>query len=234
MRLQTLLRYAIVLAFAGLLGGCTGAPTPKLTVTDNGVAGLPAEEILARATAAMTAAGSYRIHGVTATDAGPVTVDMQVSGTRNKGSVTVAGTTIEFVRSGTDVYIKAPAAVWAGLMPPERAELPAQLAGKYAKLDAADARFSDLTNLSDPTAMLTADGVVTKGDVRTVNGFPAIALIDSSDGSRLYVATVGPPRPVRIETGAADGVDFTGYGVPVAIATPPAGEVVDLTAIIGD
>ncbi|MFB7475244.1 hypothetical protein [Kitasatospora sp. NPDC056184] len=94
--------------------------------------------------------------------------------------------------------------------------------------------FCDLTTVPvvgapDPAGQALSGGGLSVGGTRTMS-----FLVTSPDDPPFlgYVATQGPPRPVRVETQAYDfQVDFGDYDKPVAVTAPPADQVVDLAAL---
>ncbi|MFJ9948211.1 hypothetical protein [Kitasatospora sp. NPDC091207] len=94
--------------------------------------------------------------------------------------------------------------------------------------------FCDLTKIpvvgtADPAEQALSGGGLSVGGTKTVS-----FLVTGPDNPPFlgYVATEGPPRPVRVETQAYDfQVDFSDYGLPVQVTAPPADQVVDLAAL---
>ncbi|WP_380282555.1 hypothetical protein [Kitasatospora purpeofusca] len=94
--------------------------------------------------------------------------------------------------------------------------------------------FCDLTTVpvvgtADPAEQALSGGGLSVGGTRSVS-----FLVMSPDNPPFmgYIATQGPPRPVRVETQAYDfQVDFSAYDMPVPVTAPPADQVVDLAAL---
>jgi hypothetical protein len=221
---------------AALVAGCntkSDEGTTPPAASDNGVAGLTADEILARATTALNSAQSFKAKGDMTSDGTKVSIDMQFSGKDFKGNMSGEGLQFEIIKVGTDVYLKAPDEVWQTLLPPGQEAALALLKGKYVKVDATNPQFGSLASSLDTAEILKPEGTVTKGEAKVVNGVPTIALVDSTAGT-IYIATQGEPYPIRIEGKAGEGgIDFSEFNTSAAVTAPPAGEVFDLKSITG-
>src|SRR6266550_8566105 len=86
-------------------GGVSSSPTP----TDNGVAALSAGQILSQARTALQSAPSVRVKGSVVNEGARLMVDLRLSDNGGRATITQAGQTIEVLRIGTTVYIKADA-----------------------------------------------------------------------------------------------------------------------------
>ncbi len=212
-----------VLAFTAGCGGSnstsSGGASPSPTPTDNGVAALSAGQILSQARTALQSAPSVRVKGSVVNEGARLMVDLRLSDNGGRATITQAGQTIEVLRIGTTVYIKADA----------------ELKGKYVKGSTSDAKLASIAKFTDMDefvgTVLTHKGTVQKGQKKVVRGTEAIALEEpGQDGGTLYVATRGQPYPLQIVSNTAsepDTIDFLDYGVPVPLTPPPAEQVVD-------
>jgi hypothetical protein len=231
-----------LVAAAALLAGCATANPPATPPTstgpvDNGVSALAPADIVTKMQTALAAAKSFHMTG-SATDNGQkVNFDLKFSGKDFVGTIDLGGAIkLDVIGIGTDVYIKAPNDFWASQLPAGQAQAVLTLIqGKYVKLDAKNANVAPLVDPFRPENMTKPEGDVTKGDTKTIDGKPAIGLVDSKGGGKLYVATTGDPVPLSIEGGSsADGtVSFTDYNVPVTVQAPAASDVFDLKALMG-
>src|SRR5262249_29717461 len=131
---------------------------------------------------------------------------------------------LEIIGVGSDIYLKAPDDFWSSQVPAAQAStLLALIKGKDVKVDGKNATFSELTDAFKPENILKPDGTLSKGDTKTIDGTPAIALVDSKTGSKLYIATTGDPVPLSLEDTAAGGggtLQFKEYNVPVMVTAP--------------
>ncbi len=223
---------------AALVAGCStksggeGTTTPP-AATDNGVANLTADEILARATTALASATSFKAKGDITSDGTKVSLDVQFSGKDFKGNMSGEGLQFEIIKVGNDVYLKAPDAVWQTLLPPGQEAALALLKGKYVKVDASNPQFASLAGSLDTSEILKPEGSLTKGEAKVVNGVPTIGLADGTAGT-FYIATQGEPYPIRFEGKAGEGgIDFSDFNASAAVTAPAAGEVFDLQSLMG-
>src|SRR5262245_16349204 len=226
-----------ILAAAALLAGCnkTNTPTPP-TPTDNGIAALSADEILARATAALAAAPAYTLKGEATEEGKKVSIDFQASGSNKKANVSLEGTTIEAIIIGPDLYVKFPEDALSSLIPPGQEAVLALMKGKYIKVSASDTRFKDAATLLDTSEFLKPEGTVTKGDRSVIDGIPVITLIDTKDGKpngSMAIATVGEPRPIQLADDTGTGVAKFTYPASLTISAPPSDQVFDLKSLLG-
>jgi hypothetical protein len=236
---------AAALAAVAVLAGCGGGSTagrgtgPSGTAaTSNGVADLPAKEILARAQQALGRASSVHIKGGGSSEGQQFAIDMRYGAEGAVGSMTTNGQTIELLRVGQTVYLKGTEAFWRSIGGNAVAEL---LKGRYLKVPATTPDFAELSSFTDlkknAQELLKPDGEVSKGGRRTVHGVQAIGLVDSKDGGTLYIALQGEPYPLQAVPGAkakndSGSLDFD-YGAPVKVTAPAADQVVDVSKLGG-
>jgi hypothetical protein len=228
-----------LVAAAALLAGCATANPPATPPTstgpaDNGVSALPPADIVTKMQAALASAKSFHMIG-SFTDSGQKTnFDLKFSGKDFSGTIDLGVFKLDVLGVGTDIYVKAPNDFWSSQLPAgQAATLLALIQGKYVKVDSKNASIAALIDPFRPENMTKPEGDVTKGDTRTIDGTPAIALVDSKGGGKLYVATTGDPVPLSIEDSTGTSIQFKEYNVPVMITAPAAGDVFDLKALMG-
>ncbi len=223
------------LAIAGL-AGCGGSSTGTATpsASSNGVADLPADQILAKATTAAKAQTSVHVAGKGSNNGQAFGLDMRLrAGGGGIGSVSIGTDKIQLVSTGTDVYIKADKAYWttsAG------AATAAVIGDRWVKAAASSAAFAPIAQLGDFTTSLEnylkPDSTITKGDQSTVDGQPAIALV--STNGKLWVATTGQPLPLKIDSGKqGDALSFSDWGKAVDVKVPTDSETLDIGKLSG-
>jgi hypothetical protein len=231
-----------LVAAAALLAGCATANPPATPPTstgpaDNGVSALAPADIVTKMQAALASAKSFHMIG-SATDSGQkVSFDLKFSGKDFAGTIDLGAFKLDVLGVGADIYVKAPNDFWSSQLPAgQAATLLAMIQGKYVKLDSKNASIAALVDPFRPENLTKPEGDVTKGDTKTIDGAPAIALVDSKGDGKLYVATTGDPVPLSIEGGSSSSggtVQFKEYNVPVTITAPAAGDVFDLKALMG-
>ena len=236
-------RWAVVtFAAAGaLLTGCqgktadTGSPAPAASSApaDNGVAALPADEILNRAKTALKAVESFRAKGSVVDDGQRLTLNLKVRGSTVGGWIAMGQAKVELLAIGGHQYIRPNEKFWATNTDSKKAHTIAKLmADKWVKLPDKSKDFSDLFSTANIDDLLKPDGSLTKGAAKDINGVPTIALIaDGPNGGTLYVATVGEAYPIRlVAPDDSDAqIDFSDFGAAFAdLTTPPEAQIIDL------
>lgn len=232
---------------AALVAGCanqgsdpaaTPTPTQTPTLVDNGVAALSEDEILDKAKEALKNAGAFQLKGTLEDQGEKITVDVKVKGQNAAAVIDLDSTRkAEFVKVGTDSYVRADYVLEDVLK--DNPPLLALTRGKYVKIPqdfqipagpgmALALVPQTFMKLTDPEELLKPQGSLTKGQTKTINGIPAIGLVDS-DKSILYVATAGEPLPLQIENPDGSVANFT-YETNVDVTAPPASAVVDASA----
>jgi hypothetical protein len=229
-----------LVAAAALLAGCatnnTTTPAATTPPAGNGVAALSADEILTKAKAALTAAKSYHVKGQATSGGSLFKADLAFAGKDFGGTVQIQNIPLEIISVSDGLYLKSTDAFWASILPPAQQALAAGFKDKYVKVNPAVPAFAALKDSFDGASMLTPDGTVSKGDTKTINGVPAIGLVDSKNKSVLYIATEGEPFPVRQEGGEGgptDVIDFTEFNATANVKAPAAANVIDLTSFTG-
>lgn len=234
----------VVVVGAALLGGCAGGREATSVASSapagNGVAELAPAVIVERAQAALKGAASYR-YKAAAVRGGVRTVDeFEVSGADLVGTSANGKTTVRFLRIGGQQYMKPDAAFW-GLTRGARAGAVIRMVGdRWVRVPAGDKTYGrmfptgNIKVLLDLVGMINGD-TATKGPAETIGGTPAISLLGHGVvGDRLYVATEGPPYPLRVDDPKNPGTGFTlsDFGVDFADLKPPAvADVLDLAAL---
>jgi hypothetical protein len=195
MRRVRLLRAALLVAAALLLGGCGGGGSGG-----NGVAEKSPDEIVTAALTAAKAADSVHVQGEAGGD-DPLEIDVRlVAGEGGEGRLVANGLSFEIVRIGDRAYFRGDGEFWRNFGGGAVVEL---LEGRWveAPADTGDlASFTPLTDIEQLFDGILGDhGELSKGDETEVDGTPAIAIEDTTEGGTLYVATEGEPYPLKIE-----------------------------------
>jgi hypothetical protein len=224
-----------LLALSGLaLAGCGSSGSNK--AKDNGIASKSPTEVIEAVKVALRTAGTFHLSGSGTSSGDLFTVDVRVDSKDNKakGTLGLNGDQLQLIVIGTAIYVNAPPSFYEG-----NGATKAQAAlvgGKWLKSSTSNADFAEFTEFTDIDKLLTPDAEVTKGETTTVNGQPALALIDGkgTEGEgTMYVRTTGDPLPVQIKGGGKESgsLNFDDYGTPVD-ATAPA-DAVDLAQLTG-
>jgi hypothetical protein len=214
-----------------------GTPTTAAAPAGNGIESLAADAILAKAIAAVKAAGSFRMKGSIDGGGEKLTLDFKVNGANLSGTLTMGGGTMKLLKIGKKVFIQGDADFWKSFGGDQGKAMATLLKGKWVKASADSnefAQFAGFAELADPETLLKPEGEVAKGDVKAVNGTRAVGLSDGSNGT-FYIAVEGEPYPVRLEAPNGSGaMDFSDFGTSFEeIKEPAADEIVDLAALTG-
>jgi hypothetical protein len=223
---------ALVLA-AVLLAGCGGH---KKAAKPNTEASKPAKRVLADARAAATSASSSHVSGNVRSNGAPITLDLSMArGKGAKGSMTTSGLKFDLIRVGDTVYIRGSDEFYKKFAGPNVAQL---LHGKWLKASATQGRLQALAPLTSIDALFTGisshHGKLVNDGKTTYKGQQVVAIRDTSDNSRLYVAAAGKPYPVAItggKRGRSGTIRFDDWNEPVSLSAP--GGAIDISKLGG-
>jgi hypothetical protein len=213
--------FALVLT-AALLAGCGES---KKEAKPNGEASKPAPQVLADAKAAATAASAAHVSGNIASSGTTVELDVSLSrGKGAKGSMSTNGLQFDLVRIGDTAYIRGSDTFYKHFAGPAIAQL---LHGKWLKAPTATGRFHSLAPLTSLDAIFAEvsshHGKLVNDGQTTYRGQQVVAIRDTSDNSKLYVAATGTPYPVAIigKKGNNSGaITFGDWNKPVSLTAP--------------
>ncbi|MEV8094022.1 hypothetical protein [Kitasatospora sp. NPDC085879] len=209
---------------------------------ENGVAALPAQEIVQRSVAALKEAGSVRITGRGSSQGQTVTFDLSADTAGNcAGTMGLSGQgTFRLVKLGTQLWVKPDEVFWRA----HGGAAAEQLVGeKYLKTTTDNTDFSEIGTVCDLDALGSTlaeqtPAALAVGKPVTVDGTPAVTVTGTAEGgtSTLTVATRGRPYPLRMErTGGEESgrVELKEFGAPVPTETPSPAETIDLDRLNG-
>jgi hypothetical protein len=216
---------ALVLVAAACGGGSSS----------NGEAKKPAEQVVADARKAATAATSVHMTGRITDEGKPLTLDLVlVKGRGGKGTMTENGLRFALVRIGDDAYVRGSDAFLRAFGGSAAA---AQLLhGRWLKGSATSGALAALTPLTDPEQLFKGalgnhGKLVNRGETE-LNGQKVVEIDDTTQGGRLYVAAEGGPLPVALRGGKGQGRLAFGDWNADATVTAPEGAV-DLSQLSG-
>jgi hypothetical protein len=204
---------------AVLLVGCGGKKSPS----SNGVASMTPTQILAQMQKAVAGAESVHIVGAGTTGGSTITLDLELAAGRGgAGHISIGGLGFDIVRVGQKLYFKGDKNFLTHYAGAVAAQL---LAGKWFYVPVSTGgfgSFAPLTNMVAITRQILANhGTIAKGGETTIDGQPAITLVDKSQGGTLYVATTGPAYPLALKPGKGKGaIKFTEWDQPVTLTAP--------------
>ncbi len=226
---------ALLLTACGSGGsGGSGSSAPaasSATKAASQVEGLPADQVLAKAQAALASAKTVHLVLKAGDSNGTSSFDLRMAqGPNASGTLSLSGQEVKLVRIAGDAWVTGSPQFISGLT---KGSAPA---GKWVKVPVSTPGFSSLLDIADLTKLsqlLKPKGAVSIGTPKVVDGKQTVALVDAgSKGSTLYVSAEGTPYPLLIEpkdTKAGESATFTEYDAPVTFTPPPAGDVVEAT-----
>jgi hypothetical protein len=186
---------ALVLA-AVALAGCGSS---KKEAKPNGEASKPPTRVLADAKAAATSASSVHVSGRLVSNGTPVRI----------------GDTV-YIHGSDDFYKQYAGAAVAQL-----------LHDRWIKTSTNQPQFRSFAPLTDIGALLTrvskSHGKLVNDGTTTYKGQQVVAIRDSSDGSKLYVAATGKPYPVALvggKKGQTGTIAFDDWNKAASLTAP--------------
>jgi hypothetical protein len=224
---------ALVLVMAALLAGCGSG---KKAAKDNGEASKPANRVFADARAAAVSAASVHVTGRVSSKGTPITLDLSIAGERGaKGSMSTNGLDFDLVRIGDVAFIRGSDAFYEHFAGAGVAQL---LHGKWIKSSIVSGRFRSLGPLTSIRLLLgevaTHHGKLVNDGKATYKGEDAVAIRDTSDNSKLYVAATGKPYPIAIVGGKksqSGTITFGNWNASVSLAAPK--DAIDISVVGG-
>jgi hypothetical protein len=212
---------ALVLT-AALLAGCGSS---KKAAKANGEATKPANRVLADAKTAATSASSVHVTGSIASGGTPITLDLAMArGKGAKGAMSTNGGEFDLVRIGDTAYIRGSDAFLKQNAGAAAAQL---LHGKWLKASIVSPRFRSLAPLTSVDLLFakisSSHGKLVNEGKTTYKGEQVVAIRDTSDNSKLYVAATGKPYPVAIvggKKGRSGTIAFGGWNESVSLTAP--------------
>jgi hypothetical protein len=236
---------ALLAAGCGILSGSSStSSTPSATTSPaptqaaaNGIASKPPAQIVAAAVNALASARSVQMKGTIRESGRPYTFDLVLERASAKGSMTapmlgIKNAQFDFVVTGGKLFVRS-STLWRKAGGTAAAQL---LNNRWVVLPKASFRdfpFRGLRVFARGIRSGSPGKPRKAGAVTMINGRPAIPV--RSGDSILYVATTGPPLPLRAmpatHAAGVGVVDFIAYNAPVKIGPPP--NAVDLNQLHG-
>jgi hypothetical protein len=220
---------------AGLAAGCTSGGTSQSPATSSGLAALSPRQILSRAEAAATAAGSLHFSSTTKDGSSSIVFSDDSASSDGRQDITISsgGQMTVLVLRGVG-YVDGNATALSGFLGlPSPTAL--QLAGRWISFTSGDPGYQQVVSGVTTGAVLseiTPVGALTKTAPTTVDGQTVVGVrgpAPASDGMpagskvTVYVAATGRPLPVScLEGSGSDQTDITlsRWGEPVSVAVP--------------
>jgi hypothetical protein len=212
---------SLVLA-AVLLTGCGSSGK---SAKSNGEESKPPAKVLADAKAAATNASSAHVSGSIQSEGTPITLDLStVRGKGARGSMSTSGLKFDLVRIGDTLYIRGSDEFLKHFAGGAVAQL---LHDKWLKASATHGRLKSLAPLTSLGALFAGvsaqHGKLVNDGRSTYKGDDVVVIRDTSDNSKLYVASTGKPYPVAIvggKKGESGTITFGDWNKSVSLSAP--------------
>lgn len=234
----------LVIVIVVLLRGGTPNTNPTATsspsASDNGVAALPASEILAKAQAAALAESSVHLSIEGTTSAKPLKLNVSIVKTSGAvGTFAIGTDTFQFYATESNIWVKADNSYWVTNANPAAA---AAIGTKWLKMPATNEGFAFLANFANyakavDLAPEPPGSTVTKGESADLNGQQTIILINSTNSDKLWIATTGKPLPQQTQKLAtatsADSMlgSYSQWGSATLTSVPAESDSVDISTL---
>ncbi len=224
--------FALVLT-AGFLGGCGGHGA---SAKPNGEASKSAARVFADAKSAATHATAAHVSGSLVAGGTPIRLDLDMARDKGaKGSMSTSGLQFDVLRIGDTAYIRGSDAFYKHFAGAAIAQL---LHGKWLKASVNQGQLRPFAPLTSLTLLF---GTISSGHGKLVNdgkttyqGRQVVAIRDTSDSSKLYVAATGKPYPVAIVSrrqGQSGTITFGDWNKPVSLTAPKG--AIDISTVSG-
>jgi hypothetical protein len=233
---------AALLIVVAVCAGCGGGrPTPprQSSVQPKAEVLKQAAQVVADAKAAALSARSVHMTGRLRSAGGPMGVDVTYGPTGAKGTVTLDGRRLDFVRKGSELYLRGSDSFWRKVGGPGAVTV---LHGRWIKVPPRRPDFRKMVRVTQLRPLLAhafakkpQNWQIANVGVARYDGHRVIAIQDiTGDGSRLYVAAAGKPYPLGVVTTVNDrsySVTFRAWNRPVSVKAPK--NPLDLSKLIG-
>jgi hypothetical protein len=238
---------AIVIGLLTLAGCASSAPrqSPSTSAPASGDnATMETKNLTADVFAAVKAADSFRVVGTGKDKGTSYALDIHFGMEGGSGYFSEGGQRFDLSGKGGTIYVKASAKTWKAAIG-DRLDIDkaaATLAGHWVMVPSTGGDFSQLGDYVDKDKFVasfsqssTSSGPFMKAGTATVSGAAAVAFIDQSDQSKVYVAAHGAPLLLKVEAPASQGggaLTFSDYGEPFTPLMPAPGDVIALASVI--
>jgi hypothetical protein len=230
------------------LAGCTSSATRQSPSTSAPASGdnatMDTKNLTADVFAAVKAADSFRVIGTGKDKGTSYALDIHFGTKGGSGYFTAGGRRFDLSGKAGTIYVKASAKTWKAAIGdrPDIDRAAATLAGHWVMVPSTGNDFAQLGDYVDKDKFVasfsqssTSSGPFMKAGTATVSGAAAVAFIDQSDQSKVYVAAHGAPLLLKVEAPASQGggaLTFSDYGEPFTPLMPAPGDVIALASVI--
>ena len=214
----------VVLALCLGTAGAVAAAPP-----DNGIAAKPPNAILAAALAAGKHAHSVHVVGALVNGGTPGKLDLRFVGSGVAGRLVEGGGGADLIVTGGEVYVNGGTKFWRTAGSTTDPAVVKLLANRWIASSAAKGPFAKIASSfrlrSFLQALGSSHGKLALGGRTKIQGHPAVALKDTTQGGALYIATTGRPFPLSIQEPKGAGHDsgtvyFEGWNAQAPVKAP--------------
>lgn len=236
MRLRLRAPVVLLLSAALFASGCSSGDDPT------GRAAEPVDAILDQARTAAKTATAVHLTGTWVSQRVEYQIDMRIKTDGAVGEVTSAGTKIELLRTGTDLFVRGDESLYQprdGRQDPDAEKSAEVLRDKFVKVPADDPAFARLSGFTQLHPLLDdlfrLNGKVKKDGREDVRGAETLVLsADKGRGGQVFVALGPVAFPMRYSPGPNGGrLDLYEYNQDFAVAPPPGDKLVDYGPLTG-
>jgi hypothetical protein len=209
-------RLGILLLAAAVLAGCGGGSS------SNGEETKAAARVVADTRAAVDQASIVHVTGAGRADGQPLKLDLWIADGKGKGHLEEGGLDFDFVRIGSDIYVRATSAFWKRFGGGALGQL---LADKWVEVPSSRSDVASIAQLADKKVLFASvlgqhGKIVNKGTV-DYHGQKAVEIRDATRNGSLFVADEGTPYPLAVEGSSLQGtVRFSDWNGDETIAAP--------------
>ena len=231
-----------------VLAGCTSSATKQPPSTSTPASGnnatMDTKNLTADVFAAVKAAGSFRVVGTGKDNGTSYSFDIHFGTKGGSGFFREGGQRFDLSGKAGTIYVKASAKTWKAAIGdrPNIDEAATKLADHWVMVPSTGSDFAQLGDYVDKDKFVasfsessTSSGPFTTAGTATVSGTAAVAFVDQSDRSKVYIAAHGAPLLLKVEAPATQGggaLTFSDYDEPFTPIMPAPGDVIDLSSVI--
>jgi hypothetical protein len=194
--------------------------------------------------AAVKAADSFRVVGTGKDNGTTYALDIHFGTKGGSGFFSEGSQRFDLSGKAGIIYVKASAATWKAAIGarPDIDKVAAKLAGHWVMVPSTGSDLAQLGDYVDRDKFVasfsrssTSSGPFRKAGTATVSGTDAVAFVDQSDQSKVYIAAHGAPLLLKVEAPASQGggaLTFSAYDEPFTPIMPAPADVIDLASVV--
>jgi hypothetical protein len=211
----------LTLACSVLIAMSLAGGSVALAASPNGEQSRTPAQILVDVKAAVATAKDCHVKGSGVSNGSSLSLDLSLaSGQGGKGHIATGGLGFDVIRIGQRLYFKGDKNFLVHYAGATAASL---FLGRWFVVSSTSSGFSNFAPLTDLSALvdhlLASHGPLRVGQTTVIDGEPAVALIDTSNGGTLFVSTVGKPYPLELRSNKGL-ISFENWDTPFTLTAP--------------